>query len=164
MRTQAKRLDAELHPCNGQGVDKGEQVPLDFSSQTAEQIAILYYALQAGLEVFGGADALAAEIGKSRQLTRLRVMRKQDTKGETQKSTLDMLAHITADPHARWKVLTELCSAWGAKPPEARHQPTAEEKLRALQQALDAAGEVGGDIRRRAAKAGGFDPSSFGGR
>jgi hypothetical protein len=165
MRSQARRPDGESHPRKEMGAKGGdgvgEQIRIDFSASVADQIAILYNALQAGVDVFGGIDAIASETKKSAPLTRLKIFRRPDSKGDVQKSTLDLLAHVVADPHARAVFLGALLDSWGFKPAEPKTDPNDTDMLRAVMLALDAAGDLGDDVRKRAAKAGGFDPAAF---
>lgn len=164
MRNKPKQNETDCHPCGAQGASKGNgvgrQERLDFSSEISEQITIIYEALQLAVEVYGGIDALAADSGKSATLTRLRVYRREDNKREIQKAHIDHLAIAVADPEARAQFINFLLDAWGYKPAELKREPTAEERLHAYEMALDAAGTVGVDIRRHAAKAGGWNPAT----
>lgn len=101
-----------------------------------------------------GDDALAADMGISRQLMRLKLNREEDTKGDVQRLHLDVLGHIFLDAAARWDWLTRFAALCAAKPPVPLNEPTDSEKLAMLLGALD--GESGEAILERAAAKGGI--------
>ena len=109
----------------------GSQGAFDFST-VADWNDGIYSCAQAACEEYGSVDALAAELGISRQLTALRLTNARDSKGDVQKLRLDELAHLLADPRARWRFLTELSRICQARPPEPLRQLSAEEKLRLI--------------------------------
>ena len=110
-------------PCTGQGGPQGQEaLPgiLDDDSPAA-WIARLYGAAQEAVEEYGGQDALAADMGVSRQVLNQRLRRAQDSNGATQRLHLDALAHLfsgSTGKGARWVFAAAICQMVGAKPPE----------------------------------------------
>lgn len=84
------------------------------------------------VEVAGGIMWLAASMGRPYPAVSLRVRHAPDSKGEIQKSTLDMVGHIASDRTAREVFLYGLCDEWEYDHPQRRHVPTAEEKREAM--------------------------------
>lgn len=118
--------------CKGQtGEQGGGQMALDFNTPIA-YIERIYAATREVVEEHFGQDALAADMGVSRQIMNLRLNRKQNSAGDTQRLHLDTLGHLFCDRAAMWDWLSRVNEICGAKPPQPSREPTAEEKQRIL--------------------------------
>lgn len=123
----------QRHPSNGSGVQRGGQVTMTEVLELPTPsywIGVLYEITREIVGDHYGQDALAADMGTACQSLNLRPNRKEDSKGDVQRLFLDTWAFLPRDPEARWELLTALCAACGAKPPEPVVEMTAEEKLR----------------------------------
>lgn len=147
-------LAPQSEPQNGLGVGKGPVHP-----SVGDLIDDLHNALQKAVVDYGGVTALAEAMGKSTSDVSLRVRRAEDSKKQVQKASLDLLAHVAADPKARHTFVACLLAAWGYKAPELAREPSSEEKLNAL--LLTLKGDAGEAILERAAELSGFDVKSF---
>lgn len=129
------------HPRTGQGDAQGQrQLPgiLDDDSPAA-WIARLYAAVNEACEEYGGQDALAADMGVSRQTLNQKLRRAQNSKGDTERLHLDAVGHLfsgSTGRAARWAFAAAICEMVGAKPPEPRRTVTAEERASILAGAL----------------------------
>jgi hypothetical protein len=141
--------DPQTHPKQGSGPVRS----------VADLIDDLYSCLQLGVADYGGIDALACSMGKSKGDVSLRVRRAEDSHKQVQRASLDMLSHVAEDPAARHTVVCELLRRWGYKQPERNVEPTPEEKLQMLISRLE--GASGDAILKDAAEAAGWDPAVF---
>ncbi len=141
-------------PNGGLGSRRGEQlelVPRD-SSSVAEHIDGLHRVLGEAVEEAGGTVWLAASMEKPHPEVSLRVRRAPDSKGVTQKATLDMVAHLATDLQARAVFLAGLCDLWGFEPPAPKRLTTVEERYQALMAEIEEANGMGKALIDRAAK------------
>jgi len=134
--------DAPLrHPRTGQGEAQGQEAFEGFldDDSPAAWIVRLYAAANLAAEEYGGQDALAADMGVSRQVLNARLGRRQDSKGDLQRLHLDALGHLfsgSTGKAARWAFAAAICEMVGAKPPELQRALTPTEKAAILGGAL----------------------------
>jgi hypothetical protein len=136
----------------------GDQLSL-FQRSIASLIEDLHASLKESVNVYGGVYALASAMEKNHGEISLRINRGQNSKGEIQRATFDLLAFVCADPAARARFLTSLLERWGYKAPEPANAPTLEEKYRALMNVLT--GETGEAVKERAARSAGFAAAEY---
>ena len=151
-------------PKMGSGVvGGGEQLALQLreTGTISQHIDGIYQAFQQAVERAGGVVWLAASMEKPLPGVSLKVRHAPDSKGETQRATLDMLGHVGADPGARLTFLAALCDLWGCEPPELKRIATTEEKYEALLAEIEDANGVGKSIVERAARRLGTDAGAF---
>lgn len=152
----------QRHPNEGLGgawdVEQPELPGLSAAPSTiAEHLAGIYRAWQEAVDEAGGTVWLAASMEKSHPGVSLRVRHALDSKGEVQKSTLDMLAHVGPDAKARMVFLAGLCELWGCEPPQLKRIVTDAEIGRATVEELEEAGKIGEALKQRIAKRLGCD-------
>lgn len=118
----------------------------------ARRITGLYRALQAGAEVFGGAVTLAAAMRKRVPDVSQRLRRAQDSNGDVQRASLDMMGHVATDPEARWAMLAVLCEEWGAEPPQRKRTLTREQIAEAALRVIGKSGVMADGHRKAIAR------------
>lgn len=135
-----------------------EQSSFDFNTP-ATWIEEIYKAIRETTAVHFGEEALACDMGVSRQLLNLRLNRRQDSRGDVQRLHVDALGHLFCDAAARWRFCELVNRMCGAKPPEPISEPTVGEKFQLLLDALE--GPAGEAILEVAAKAGGISKAAM---
>lgn len=146
------------NPRNGQGTSQGAQVAMDFSTVKTWIDDVYQITREVARDHFGD-DALAADVGISRQLMRLKLNREEDSHGDLQRLHLDVLGYIFNDPVARWDWLARFTARCGAMEPVPQNEDSDSVKLKLLLGALD--GETGEAILDLAAKKGGTSKAAI---
>lgn len=155
--TDGQLRDRCIGQTGSQPGEMGDLFPVGGAGDEQPMLYIprLYKATQETVHEGIGQDALAADMGMSRQLLNLRLNRKQNSNGEIQRLHFDTLGWIFCDAQMKWNWLTKINIIAGAQPPQPVREPTLLEKFRAL------AAEMNEKQRRRIEREQGWAPGTL---